>query len=134
MIRNKDDYRLYLSEDKKSLFVKKAYPGILDDIWKFERLLRKTEYYYNCRRDIIGRMYYLFLRWHFHRKSIQLGFAIPLNVCGSGLSLAHYGGVTINKNASIGKNCRIYNGVVIDSKGFGGVTKHWKQCNNRRRG
>lgn len=120
VIQSKDDFHFFLSADKAALFIDKKHPGILDDIWKFERLLRKTEYYCNCRKDIVGRAYYMILRLIYHHKSIRLGFSIPLNVCEAGLSIAHYGNVTINKNAHIGKNCRIYNGVVIGSKGFGG--------------
>ena len=49
----------------------------------------------------------------FKKASIKLGFTIPLNVFGPGLSIAHYGTIVVNENAKIGKNCRIHEGVTI---------------------
>lgn len=40
--------------------------------------------------------------------SIRLGFTIPLNVFGPGLCIAHRGTIVVNKNAKVGKNCRIH--------------------------
>lgn len=40
--------------------------------------------------------------------SVSLGFSIPLNVFGPGLSIAHRGTIIVNKNAHIGENCRIH--------------------------
>ena len=123
MIKSKADYLRFLEKDKQALYKTSKYPSIIDDIWKFERLLRKTEYYNNCRKDFLGRIYSLFLKYRLNRYSIKLGFTIPINVIDEGLFLVHYGDITINPNAKIGKNCKIYNGVVIGSKGFGGVVR-----------
>lgn len=49
--------------------------------------------------------------------SIKLGFTIPPNVFDEGLSIAHYGTIVVNKNAKIGKYCRIQEGVTIGSTG-----------------
>ena len=38
---------------------------------------------------------------------------IPINVCGPGLSIGHFGTIYINHNAKIGKNLRIQSGVTI---------------------
>jgi len=40
--------------------------------------------------------------------SIRLGFTIPLNVFGPGLCIVHRGTIVVNKNAKVGKNCRIH--------------------------
>lgn len=40
--------------------------------------------------------------------SIRLGFTIPCNVCGPGLSIAHIGTIVLNESVRIGKNCRIH--------------------------
>ena len=45
--------------------------------------------------------------------SLKLGFSIPINVFGPGLSIAHYGTIVVNPTARIGKNCRIHEGVTI---------------------
>ena len=47
----------------------------------------------------------------------KLGFTIPINVCGPGLSIAHYGSIVISEQAVIGKNCRIHVGVNIGASG-----------------
>lgn len=120
VIQSKEDYLRFLENDKKALYKKENHPSIIDYIWKYERLLRKTEYYVNCRRDLVGRVWGLLLKYRLNRFGLRLGYTIPINVCDEGLSLVHYGNVTINLASRIGKNCRIYNGVVIGSQGFGG--------------
>lgn len=109
MILNKEEYKYYLYCDAIALgrdSKKTKFFG--DEIWKFERLLRKCEYFYNCKKDIISKIYYQYLKYKFHNLSIRLGFSIPLNVFGPGLSIAHYGTIIVNGKAKIGKNCRIH--------------------------
>lgn len=47
------------------------------------------------------------------RISLKLGFTIPLNSFGPGLSIAHVGTIVVASNAKIGANCRIHEGVTI---------------------
>lgn len=109
MINSKDEYIYYLNCDKLALGITKKKPKLFyDEIWKFERLLRKCEYYKNCRKSLISRLYLKILLIKFHKLSVKLGFSIPLNVFGPGLSIAHYGTITVNGNAKVGKNCRIH--------------------------
>ena len=42
------------------------------------------------------------------RISVRLGFSVPLNVFGPGLSIAHYGTIVVNPNCQIGSFCRIH--------------------------
>ena len=110
MIKNKKDYRHYLLCDKIALGITKKRPSLMlgsDIIWKFECLLRKTEYYNNCRRNVLNRIVLLFLKARYRSLSQKLGFSIPLNVFGPGLSIAHYGSIVVNNKARIDKNCRI---------------------------
>lgn len=44
---------------------------------------------------------------------MRLGFSIPINVFGPGVSIPHYGTIVINPNAKIGRNCRIHAGTNI---------------------
>lgn len=114
MISNKEDYKRFLASDKTALGVKRRFPvPLVDDIWIFERCLRKTEYYKNCRHDLLGRFFYIILRIHLYRLSVRMGYSIPLNVFEEGLSIAHRGTIIVNGNALIGKNCRIQDGVTI---------------------
>lgn len=48
--------------------------------------------------------------------SLKLGFSIPLNCFGPGLSIAHYGCLVVG-NAKVGKNCRIQEDVNIGATG-----------------
>lgn len=121
MILTKQDLRYYLNQDRKALS-KPLYTGrqrikeffFPDEIWKFERLLRHTEYYYNTQNNsIFNKAGYYLYRIRLHRQSVSLGISIPLNVCESGLSIAHFGSIVISTNAHIGKNCHIHTGVNI---------------------
>ena len=114
MIKCKEDYKRFLTSDKAALGVKHRFPvPLIDDIWIFERCLRKTEYYKNCRHDFLGKIVYVFLRVRLYRLSLRMGYSIPLNVFAEGLSIAHRGPIIVNGNALIGKNCRIQDGVTI---------------------
>lgn len=110
MILSKKDYNYYKHCDKLALGIsKKKHPSLFaDDIWKFEILMRKTEYYRNCRKGFFGRIIYKILSHKYHRKSIKLGFSIPINIFGPGLSIAHPGTIVVNGNAKVGKNCRLH--------------------------
>lgn len=79
-----------------------------DDIWKFQRLLRKTEYYNNCQKSRVHKLYLKYLFFRLHRVSVHLGYSIPINVFGPGLCIAHRGTIVVNKAARVGENCRIH--------------------------
>ena len=114
MIETKEDYKDYLNRDRIALGKEKKYPSIIgDEIWKFERLMRKAEYYKNCSKNPLQKIYSKFLQYLYYRKRIKLGFSIPLNVFGPGLSIAHIGSIVVNGNARIGKNCRIQESTTI---------------------
>ena len=52
-------------------------------------------------------------KYKFRKISVKLGFSIPINVLGSGLSLPHRGNIIVNPQTKIGENCRIHVGVNI---------------------
>lgn len=114
MIKSKEEYKYYLYCDKMALNKKQKFPRVIgDEIWQFQRLMRKAEYYKNCHKSIIGKIYSYWLQYKYHKKRIKLGFSIPLNVFGPGLSIAHYGTIVVNGNAKVGKNCRIQESTTI---------------------
>lgn len=45
MIRTKEDLRRYMEADKRMLERGGVRPGPVDYVWKFERLLRRSEYW-----------------------------------------------------------------------------------------
>ncbi len=114
-IASKDDYRRYLAADLAShgLARWRRRDGMRQTELSFQRLLRRLEYLENCRRDPVGRILGAITAWRYKRRSVLLGFTIPRNVFGPGLSIAHYGSIVVNGNARIGRNCRLHSDVNI---------------------
>ena len=125
MILSKEEYLYYLRQDQIALgIINKRGLGYRlisiiapNKIYKFQRLLRKTEYYKNCKKDILSKLYYFYLQYKFKKSSLKLGFSIPLNVFGSGLAIVHYGTIVVNSNAKVGDNCRIHPSTCIGASG-----------------
>ena len=115
MIESRSDYNYYVNCDKIALKIpeKRIFPRpYLDEIWKYEITLRKTEYHHNISGKI-HRIFYAIYRLKLEKIGIKLGFSIPINVFGPGLSIAHRGTIVINPQCKIGKNCRIHEGVTV---------------------
>ncbi|CCY49853.1 MULTISPECIES: serine O-acetyltransferase [Bacteroides] len=114
MIQSKKEYLYYLECDKIAMRRTRKHPAYKHDIiWTFERLLRKCEYYENCKHDIFSKFYGKFLKLQYVNLSHKLGFSIGFNTCGPGLCIEHYGNVVINQHAKIGCNCHIIGSMVI---------------------
>ena len=90
MIRTKEDLRRYMEADKRML-ERGVRPGPVDYVWKFERLLRRSEYWHNRPKTPLTVFWGKFLSLRLARMEARLGFSIPLNVFDSGLSIAHVG-------------------------------------------
>lgn len=120
MIRSKEDYLRFLKSDQKALGAFTRYPLLADNImilmtdpcWKFQKVLRRLEYY-NCKKSCINIPYIIILKKIFINMSINLGFSIPTNVFDEGLAIAHYGSIIVSRHARIGKNCTIHSAVNI---------------------
>lgn len=118
MIRSKDDLKKYLEADRVALGEKRKKPKIIgNEIWKYQILLRKCEYYNNCGKGIVDKILFYYNKLKFRKSGIKLGFTIPINVFEEGLSIAHYGCIVVNENANVGKNCRIHEAVTIGATG-----------------
>lgn len=113
-INSYSDYLFFLEADRLSLDQTRKTPRIIgDEIWKFQRLLRRVEYYKNCNKSIFWKFLYLFNYFLFYRLSIKLGFSIPPNCFGPGLAIVHRGTIVVNDTSQIGSNCRIHTCVNI---------------------
>ena len=109
MIKTKDDLREYLACDKLALGKQYRRPRWNDDIWKFQIALRKLEYYYyNKGKGLICRLLCSYWAWKHHKQGVRLGFTIPVNACGKGLRLSHYGSIVMNGNAKVVDFCDIH--------------------------
>lgn len=122
MILSKQDYRYYLERDRMSsgipptnIFKEKIKQLIFPCLeWQFIKALRWLEYCENIKkRQWGGVIHWLLAKYKFRKISVKLGFSIPINVFGPGLSLPHRGNIIINPQTSIGENCRIHVGVNI---------------------
>lgn len=106
MIRSREDYQRYLEADRISLGVANTLrTRLFDDIWKYQRLMRKLAFLTNCGGNRLLR------RWVAHRYESmgkRLGFTIGANVFGPGLSIAHRGTIVVHNNSRIGANCRLH--------------------------
>lgn len=124
MITTKSDYIRFLESDLRAHQLQRwkwVYRFTKPEV-RFQRLLRKVEYYKNCRKDFFGKLYAKYLMLRFRELSMKLGFSIPPNVCGEGLSIAHYGTIVINSKAKIGNHCRIHVCVNIGDQHGGAPT------------
>ena len=86
-------------------------------IVQYLRLLRKEEYYYNVRQDMPGKLLYLFYFCRKNRLGNRLGFKIPKNCFGPGLTIYHHGTVIVNELAQIGADCHLHGNNCIGNKG-----------------
>jgi len=123
MIKNKEDLNFFLDADKFALNMNKKKPSFNDEIWKFQILLRKVEYYTNVSPFFLKKILLIFYKIRKHRLGIKLGFDIPANVFGAGLRINHFGNIVVNGASKIGMWCDIHQGVNIGSNNseFGDV-------------
>jgi len=122
MIQSKSDYLRYLKADGIE-----SYPslrGLLlymlpnKDIDKFKILLRTAEYHHNCKNTgFIGKLSTMYYKFRLNNSGKKLGFSIPINVFGPGLSLPHRGTIVVSRHAKIGANCRLHICVNIGASG-----------------
>lgn len=105
-ITSKQDLREWLEYEKlnpKSLW---------DIVWvnekqvirKYQKLLRKTEYYLNTNKRIRSLLY----RFRLSRYQRKYPLSISPNTCGKGLRIIHVGSILINGNAVVGENCSFH--------------------------
>lgn len=122
MITSKAEYNDYLNRDRiangvptkitiKNLLKSFLFPS---HEWRFIKAMRWLEY---CENVLMkrpgGGILWLLAKIRYRRISLKLGYSIPINVFGPGLSLPHRGNIIINPQTKIGANCRIHVGVNI---------------------
>jgi serine O-acetyltransferase len=120
-IQSKQDYLFYLDADGIALKIPDDTKGrlrarIFNQIWKYERILRRAEYFTNCHKGTIWLPLVFLMQYRLSRYGFKLGFEIPVNSFGAGLSIAHHGMITVNGHVRVGENCRLHNGVTIGTE------------------
>lgn len=84
-------------------------------IWKYIKTMRFCEYHLNKSSFF----HKIILRWYLYKLrklSRIIGFQIPPNTVGEGLTIWHWGPIIINPAARIGSNCTINPMVVVGHK------------------
>lgn len=124
MIQSRSDYLFYKKSDIIALGIKRHSIGskirtifLPNRILRFQILMRRCEYYTNAKKSLLNKLILAFLRIRYDRLSLRLGFSIPLNVFGPGLSIAHYGTIVVSAYARVGANCRIHPSTCIGASG-----------------
>ena len=111
MIKSKKDYKFYIEADRiaRNYLKKRIWSVHTKEIplLIYQILMRRTEYYNNCKKGIINKLILLLLKYKYKKMSIKYGFTIPINTFGPGLCIAHRGSIVISDATKIGKNCRI---------------------------
>lgn len=121
MIESKKDHEFYLKADYISsgrkthlTFRDKIINTFIEDeVWEYQKALRKVEYIKNCKHHLIGRIEYAFALRKLHKQGLALGFCISPNSFGPGLYISHPGTIIVNPNSRIGENCYINPGTSI---------------------
>lgn len=121
MIITRDDLKEYLDYEK-ALYNYTLIELITGDQkvynWKFIRLLRKCEYYYNNRKSSAWHKFCYI--WYRRRKNIlgvKIGVEIWENSFGKGLLIHHNGSIVVNRDARIGENCQLHGDNCIGNSG-----------------
>lgn len=82
--------------------------------------LMRTARYLKERECLFGKVLYVITRILLQRCKIRFGIDIPYNTeIGHGLYIGHHGGIVVNHDARIGRNCNINHGVTIGTT-YGG--------------
>lgn len=119
MIKNKADYKDFLSVElckgsKPHHFFYLYFKTYFKPEKQFLLLHRTCEYYLNTKKN---KLLFFLVKYLKFRLATRLGYSIPENVADIGLQIPHYGTIIINKNARLGKYCRIHAGVNIGASG-----------------
>lgn len=113
MIGSKNELKFYLAADKYALGIDQSRPGSRDDVWKFQILLRKVEYYRKASGGLLNRLLQKYYSSRKYKLGIKLGLDIPPGVFGPGLRINHSGNIVVNGAARVGMWCDIHQGVNI---------------------
>lgn len=110
----------YRKNKKKSIIIDilTSEPNVV--IWKYQKLLRQTEFYYNNKTNPLCALLYLWKRWRKNRLGLRLGIEIWENSFDEGLIIYHAGNIVVNGKARIGKNCRLHGDNCIGNLGGDG--------------
>lgn len=124
MIASRENLKKFLRNEKNiycgnsvSEYLEKLITSDISlKIYKFVKLLRKTEYHHNS-RGIRHKLLYVFYRKRKNKLGIKLGIEMWDNTFDEGLTIYHAGNIVINGTSKIGKNCKLHGSNCIGNDG-----------------
>lgn len=130
MIESKSDLKKYMAEDmsfyhqyeRRDRLILRVIQDPVYQIVRYLRFLRKEEYYFNTGTDVLGKLLYFYYFRKKNRLGNRLGFKIPKNCFGPGLTIYHHGNIIVNESARVGANCRLHGNNCIGNKGNNDLT------------
>ena len=127
MISTKEQLKKCLAKEKKlyipsaSIYrkIKNYLLGGPDIIrWRYIKVYRKLEYYYNNRnKGIFHSIKNLYYARKFNKLGFKLGIELERDVFDEGLMIYHSFGIVVNGDAKVGKNCMLHGANVIGNMG-----------------
>lgn len=84
---------------------------------RYLRVLRKTEYHYNNRKELLHKFLYLCYRRKKNILGRRLGIEISENSFEAGLMIYHPDNIVVNGYARIGKSCMLHGNNCIGNDG-----------------
>lgn len=126
MIKNREELKEVLKLEKgyyisgfKDEIIKIVTRNEKVDIWKFQKHLRKAEYYCN-QKNILLKIFYVY---HIALKNAlgkKLGIFVSINTVDRGLIIYHSGQIVVSGLARCGKNLKLHGNNCIGNKGIDG--------------
>ncbi|MCR4673149.1 MAG: serine acetyltransferase [Lachnospiraceae bacterium] len=112
------DMRFYRQQDVKTRRMCRLTQDPVYLIDKYVTYLRREEYFYNTRKGKWGTMRYLAAFRKKNKLGNKLGFKIPKNCFGPGLTIYHHGEIIVNETARIGAFCTLHGSNCIGNNGI----------------
>lgn len=114
----KADMAFYYKQSWWNRFIYRITKDPVFLIVRYLRYMRKEEFYFNVRKGKVGKVFGLFYLRKKNCLGNKLGFKIPRNTFGPGLTIFHHGEIIVNESAKIGANCRLHGGNCIGNDGI----------------
>lgn len=89
-----------------------------NQIWKFQKALRKAEFYFNTKNKNLLKMINYFIQIRRKNKyGSRLGIHMMINVIDEGLCIYHSGSIVISGYSRIGKNLKLHGNNCVGNNG-----------------
>lgn len=89
--------------------------------FKYIFFMRITKYFMQVEKTALDKLLLKILLYYNRKLQIRYGIEIPyMTKIGEGLVIPHFGGIVVNGNCEIGKNCTILQGVTIGNNLYKG--------------